>query len=243
MAACGALVLAGGAWLAAGASPVPEPSDRLAAQGADVFRRERCIFCHSLIGAASAVTPDLTQSGPDLREPGRQRPDDWHVAHLLQPDAVVAGSTMPSYAYLSPEELRALVAFLQTLSPSGPALGTPEPRPTIEFSLQAYRQGRELFSQQCAGCHGEGGKGNGVVGHLFQPQPRDLTDVAWLAKQSDARLFEVISDGLAQTSMPGSRDVLSAQERALLVYYVRALGDPLARQFLEQGFFYPLTSP
>src|SRR3990172_8080524 len=122
--ACGAVFLAGGAWLALATGPLPEPSDPLAAEGAGIFRRERCMFCHTLTG--TSTYPGLTQTGPDLREPGRQRSDDWHVAHLLQPAAVVAASTMPSFGYLPEEELRALVASLQTLSPSGPAASTPE---------------------------------------------------------------------------------------------------------------------
>ena len=239
--ACGAAFLAGGAWLALGTSPLPEPSDPLAAEGAGIFRRERCVFCHTLTGTTNS--PGLTQTGPDLREPGRQRSDDWHVAHLLQPDAVVAASTMPSFGYLPEQELRALVAYLQTLSPSGPAASTPEGMTAVEFTLQIYRQGRDLYGAHCAGCHGEGGRGNGVVGHVLQPEPRDLTDVAWLTKRSDAQLFEVLTDGVPETAMPGYRDSLTPVERALIVHYVRAFGDPLARQFLEQGFFYPLSSP
>ena len=243
LAACGAVFLAGGTWLAVSASPLPESSDPLAVQGAGIFRRERCRFCHTVTGSPSSVPPAITQSGPDLGEPGRRRSDDWQMAHLVRPEAVVAGSTMPSFGYLPPGELQALVAFLQTLSPSAPLVGSPETIPTVEFSLQNYRHGRELYDAQCAGCHGEGGKGNGVVGPVLQPEPRDLTDVAWLAKQTDARLFVVVSDGVSETAMPGYRDTLSAGDRVLVVHYIRYFGDPLARQFLEQGFFYPLSSP
>ena len=243
LAACGAVFLAGAAWLAVGASPLPEPSEQLALQGAGVFRRERCVFCHTLTGQPTSTAQDLTQSGPDLRQPGRRRMDDWQMAHLLQPDAVVAGSTMPSFGYLPPEDLRALVAYLQTFSPSEPLVRTPEAMPSLEFSLQNYREGRELYDAHCGGCHGKGGKGNGEVGHVLKPEPRDLTDAAWLAKQTNARLFEVVSDGVTQTAMPGYRDALSPVERVLIAHYVRYFGDPLARQFLEQGFFYPLSSP
>jgi len=242
--ACGAVFLAGGAWLALGASPLLEPSDQLANQGGGIFRRERCMFCHTLTGISPSSSLDLTQSGPDLREPGRQRSDDWHLAHLLRPEAVVAGSTMPSYAHLPPEELSALVAYLQSLAPAAaPPEPRPETMPTVDFSLENYRRGRDLYDAQCSGCHGPQGKGNGEVGSVLQPEPRDLTDVAWLAKQSDARLFAVVSDGLAETAMPGYRDTLTPAELVLVVHFVRYFGDPLARQFLEQGFFYPLSSP
>src|SRR3989304_2037673 len=135
LAAWGVLLLAGGVWVGAGSSPLPEESEGLAARGAAVFRRERCGFCHTVAGSSNAVTPDFTHSGPDLRQPGRQHPEDWNLAHLIQPDAVVAGSTMPSFAHLSPEDLQAVAAFLQTLSTSAPPPGTPAPLPAAEFSL------------------------------------------------------------------------------------------------------------
>ncbi|HET7010950.1 MAG TPA: c-type cytochrome [Anaerolineales bacterium] len=234
--------LAAGAWLAFAAAPLPASSEPLAGQGSRIFRRERCAFCHSLNGESTRAE-DPAQNGPDLREPGRRRSDDWHLAHLLHPDLVVAGSTMPSYARLAPDELRALIAYLQSFAPPAPSPSLVEEMPSLEFSIEAYRQGRHLYDLHCSGCHGPQGKGNGVVGAVLDPEPRDLTDVAWLSKQSDARLFAVLAEGLPGTAMPGYREALTPEERMLVVYYMRAFGDPLARQYLEQGFFYPLTSP
>jgi len=81
------------------------------------------------------------------------------------------------------------------------------------------------------------------MGQLLRPAPRDFTDVAWMSKQLDERLFAVIADGVPQTAMPDYRDVLSPQERALVVRYLRYFADPLARQFVEQGLPRPLLTP
>ena len=37
--------------------------------------------------------------GPDLTREGGKRPNDWHVAHFIQPKNVTPGSVMPSYHY------------------------------------------------------------------------------------------------------------------------------------------------
>jgi mono/diheme cytochrome c family protein len=38
--------------------------------------------------------------------------------------------------------------------------------------------GRGLYLQYCSACHGEGGKGDGVVSQLLRPKPPDLTLLA-----------------------------------------------------------------
>jgi cytochrome c oxidase cbb3-type subunit 3 len=113
----------------------------------------------------------------------------------------------------------------------------------ISDSLENYRAGKALYQANCVGCHGAEGNGVGGVGQLLQPEPRDFTQVAWMSKQSDERLFAVIADGVPQTAMPGYRDVLSPNERAIIVRYLRYFADPVARQFMEQGLPRPLSTP
>lgn len=243
LAAFAGVFLAGGAWLGTSARPAPTSADEAAQRGALVFRRERCFFCHTQDGTVTPAAFDLTRSGPDLAHEGGRRTDDWHLAHLIDPGAVVGGSAMPSFANLSQDDLTALVAFLQSQSPSPEATSVPEAMPTIGDAVENYRAGKTLYEAHCAGCHGEGGNGIGVVGQLLRPEPRDFTDVAWMSKQSDERLFAVIADGVPQTAMPGYRDVLSLNERALIVRYLRYFVDPVAKQFMEQGLPRPLSTP
>ncbi len=243
LAAFAGVFLVGGVWLGASARPAPASDDELALRGAMIFRRERCFFCHTLNGSPTPAAFNPVRSGPDLGRDGGQRADDWHIAHLIDPGAVVAGSAMPSFAYLPQDDVMALVAFLQSQRPSLQMTGAPETMPVIGDSLENYRAGRALYQANCVGCHGEEGNGIGVVGHLLQPEPRDFADVAWMSKQSDERLFAVIADGVPQTAMPGYRDVLSLNERALIVRYLRYFVDPVAKQFMEQGLPRPLSTP
>ena len=237
------IFLIGGAWLGAAAPPAPIPAAEVARRGARVFRRERCFFCHTLNETPASAAFDPARSGLDLGHEGGRRTDDWQVVHLINPGAVVGGSAMPSFAHLSQDDLIALVAFLQSQSQSPETTSAPETMLAIGDSVENYRAGGALYQTHCAGCHGEGGNGIGIVGQLLRPAPRDFTDVAWMSKQLDERLFAVIADGVPQTAMPDYRDVLSPQERALVVRYLRYFADPLARQFVEQGLPRPLLTP
>jgi cytochrome c553 len=51
------------------------------------------------------------------------------------------------------------------------------------------------FTTFCAKCHGDGGKGNGSGAATLATKPRDFTDCARMAKESDDMLFKVIKDG------------------------------------------------
>jgi len=258
----GVLLLVGafalGAAFASPLTPSPLWGREDEVRGQQIFQREGCIFCHSLPGYQP--TPQVvmrglaylqrlgtgwSRNGPDLAlEPGK-RTDDWHLAHLLNPTAVLPDCPMPSYAGLPDDELRALIAFIQ--APRGTPLPTPPPSTgegvigedgglTVPPTQTSYLAGREIYRLYCAGCHGMEGNGAGPVGHLLWPEPRDFTDTAWMRKRSDAYLLEVIGRGKPGTAMPGYDGLLTAREQALVLYYLKFYTNPSARQRLEEGF-------
>jgi cytochrome c oxidase cbb3-type subunit 2 len=61
------------------------------------------------------------RTGPDLARVGAKYSDDWHVAHLTNPRAVVPESIMPGYPFLAKTVLRTddLPAKLKTLAMTG----------------------------------------------------------------------------------------------------------------------------
>lgn len=48
----------------------------------------------------------------------------------------------------------------------------------LPAAAQDVAPGAEIFAERCAVCHGEGGKGDGLVGELFAQKPADLTLLA-----------------------------------------------------------------
>ena len=89
--------------------------------GRDTYVGQACWHCHSQyvrvvsnepqrFGPASTAQeyqnalnqPHLwgtRRVGPDLSRVGGTRPNDWHVAHFMEPKNVVPSSVMPSYRY------------------------------------------------------------------------------------------------------------------------------------------------
>jgi mono/diheme cytochrome c family protein len=86
-------------------------------------------------------------------------------------------------------------------------------------------QGKRLFAQYCATCHGDEGKGDGQNASNLNPPPPDLTtsknarDVAYLRKVITQGSVAV---GRSPLSPPWGRS-LTAQQVDYLVAYCRAL--------------------
>jgi cytochrome c oxidase subunit 2 len=94
------------------------PSDALQSRGQQVFLSGPCVLCHAIAG-----TPAGSRAGPDLTHIGSRRmlaagtlPNTkGHLAAwILDPQRVKPGTNMPPNA-LSPADLEALVAYLQSL--------------------------------------------------------------------------------------------------------------------------------
>jgi ubiquinol-cytochrome c reductase cytochrome b subunit len=80
----------------------------VARRGLQVYEEQGCAACHTARGAGGA-------GGPDLTTVGRQRDAVWLRELIQNPSAINPASEMPPYDTMSPEDLSALVAYLQTL--------------------------------------------------------------------------------------------------------------------------------
>jgi cytochrome c oxidase cbb3-type subunit II len=97
------------------------PYTPLELAGRDIYVREGCYVCHSQmvrpmrdeveryghysLAAESQYDRPFQwgskRTGPDIARVGNRYSDDWHVAHLTDPQSVVPESVMPKYGYLS----------------------------------------------------------------------------------------------------------------------------------------------
>ena len=105
-------------------------------RGRQVYIREGCWYCHSQFarvqdwdhgevaqpGDYYYDNPHLLgteRTGPDLANIGNKFPDQWHVAHHTDPRSTKPGSIMPSFSFLSDEDMTDLIAYLQSLGMRG----------------------------------------------------------------------------------------------------------------------------
>ena len=72
------------------------------------------------------------------------------------------------------------------------------------------KRGAELFTQNCAGCHGGTGQGDGIASPVLLPRPANLA----VTQFSTELLSDVTPDGIPGTAMPSWRDRGDRLERA-----------------------------
>ena len=110
------------------------PRTALENQGRALYIQNGCVYCHSQsirsidwgLGAERiaqagdyiADRPILlgsARTGPDLSQAGGEHPDDWHVAHFVNPRVTRPLSIMPSFSFLNKKERGKLIRYVQSL--------------------------------------------------------------------------------------------------------------------------------
>jgi mono/diheme cytochrome c family protein len=81
------------------------------------------------------------------------------------------------------------------------------------------RSAAELYSKNCATCHGRDGRAKTFKAKLNHA--RNISDPEWHARVSDERIFNSIMNGKGK--MPAFGKKISEQEIDALVTYVRGL--------------------
>ena len=110
------------------------------------------------------------------------------------------------------------------------------PVPAKPANEQALIQhGKEVYSQNCASCHGERGDGHGICSAFLLPAPRDFTTAHFKFRSTglgqlptDADLFRIISLGVNGTPMPPWKWLLSDDDRWAAVEYIKTFSPRFA---------------
>jgi len=120
--------------------------------------------------------------------------------------------------------LRTVIAGFFILCLVGMALAK-DPAPPKK-TPELLNQGKKLYDQNCATCHGPKGDGKGAVGAALKPPPRDFNRPLnqWPHAKGDLKkVFDAISKGIPNTSMV-KWEHLPEQDRWALTYYVVEFG-------------------
>ncbi len=84
----------------------------------------------------------------------------------------------------------------------------------------AILEGKKIYDQLCAVCHGNKGKGDGVAGLSLKPKPANFTAAA-IQGQTDGALYWKLTMG--RPPMAPYKDILTETKRWQLVNYIRSL--------------------
>jgi mono/diheme cytochrome c family protein len=94
----------------------------------------------------------------------------------------------------------------------------------VEANAASIAAGQKLYGDQCAGCHGDTGLGDGSMGADLTPKPSNLADADWKHGATDGEMFTVIRDGVKGSGMKGYKSKLTTRQLWELVNYVRSIG-------------------
>ena len=101
------------------------------------------------------------------------------------------------------------------------------PIPVAPKVLPNLMRGAALYAAQCASCHGVAGGGDGPLAASLEPKPIAFTDGERAQSRSVMALYQVISQGVAGTSM-ASFGQLSENERWDLAFFVGGMSHDAA---------------
>ena len=125
--------------------------------------------------------------------------------------------------------------FLTVAKPNIQAATLSNPFPPDPASLEI---GQQVFAQNCLACHGAAGRGDGPQAKGLNPPPADL--LVHIPLHSEAELFRIINDGIANTAMPSFEEKFSDDERWHLINYLGVFhaDQSLAESYYQEGLVY-----
>jgi len=168
---------------------------------------DNCAACHGPQAAGGPGFPSLVDSAwlwgggsDDIMETLRVGINSPHPETRI--------SQMPAFGYdgiLTRDEIRAVTAYVSSLS------GTEGPR-------EVHDAGAILFADNCASCHGDGGKGSTDLG------APNLTDAFWIYGGDETSLLKTVYGG-RHGWMPSWEGRLGLAERKILTIHIQDLGE------------------
>jgi mono/diheme cytochrome c family protein len=116
-----------------------------------------------------------------------------------------------------PKEITMRQPVAGTVPRRDPAAPAPQPQAISQALLD---RGRERYAVFCTPCHGQDGRGQGMIVARGFPHAGNLTGEA-LRKASATELYDAISNG--RKAMFGMAQMIPSADRWAIVAYVRAL--------------------
>ena len=191
-----------------------QPLSAFATQKAERLLRDKhsCLGCHQLKGEGGVLGPKLDDV--------RTRRDAAYIAMMVSdPQHTKPGAIMPRIR-MPATERTLIVRYLGGDS-------TKIVRSVANTPTVAAPDGKQLYAQWCAGCHGTAGKGDGPNAKALPVPPARHADAKVMSARSDDALFDTIEAGGAIMNkhhrMPAFGGALGTTEIRTLVGYIRTL--------------------
>ncbi len=234
------------------------------ARGRELFYSNGCNYCHTQyvrdvdngmgpVSEGGDYTYDnpmilgSERTGPDLSYIGRKRSMSWEIDHLKQPRTFSPMSIMPSFAFLSDADLRAIGEYLYALGDrnaaewmipapasyagtTSPSMGesmlpqgdNPAPQGWDTFKSSGLYEGKLIYTSRCLTCHGCAGNGLGHYAGTLIVTPANFK-VDPFRSMPDDQWFWHVSEGVQGTVMPPWKESLTESQRWNVIHYVQQM--------------------
>jgi len=192
-------------------APAPTPTP----DGAALYAK-MCALCHGAQGEGYAAPGSTALNNPDFLAAVS---DEYLFENIARgrPGTRMSAWSKAYDGPLSDAEVQALVAFIRRW----------QTEPSVDVSdvqvMGDARRGAELYAQQCAICHGEGGQGLDASPAAPHGAP-SLNNPVFLEAASDGFIRYAIAKGRRGTAMPAFEGTLTEQQIDDLVAFIRSLG-------------------
>jgi mono/diheme cytochrome c family protein len=243
---------------------VAHPYTETQLAGREVFYKNGCDYCHTqYVRAQDTAMGPVSQggnyvfdqpmilgserTGPDLSYIGRKRSEQWEIDHWKNPREMSPLSIMPSFEFLSDQELSDMseylfnlgdrVAYEYMILPPAPYASSSDPfmvpltdtttsgdaaRGWPAWRAANLQQGKEHYVKYCLTCHGCSGNGLGSYAGTLIVTPADFKQEPFRSMPAD-QWFWHVSEGVQGTVMPPWKESLTEEERWTIIRYVHTI--------------------
>lgn len=178
-----------------------------------------CYLCHGTDGKGNGplvsrlkVAPTANLDLTDISKIGKRT--DAELFGIIEGGKHdLVSDNMPKWGHLlGASQIKGLVSYVRFMSQSRhPLLGDPE-------------EGKRLYDKYCVSCHGQKGKGDGVMMSIIPISPMDHSDAAKMDKLTNDELVNITISGKGDKSfMPAWQSILSREQVGAVVSYIRYL--------------------
>jgi mono/diheme cytochrome c family protein len=184
---------------------------------------EKCAYCHGDKGKGDGPSADYSMPQPRNLTKGHIKlrstsfgkiPTDEDLLHAITNG--MRNTTMPGWKHLPENDRKSLVIFVKSLSKKfekfkkrGKSHKIVKVGKPPASSKENLARGKKLFMENCSGCHGVEGRGDGVTTQRIIDYssnaiwPRNLSQI-WTFRRGSTKkdLFKTLRTGLSTTAMP-----------------------------------------
>lgn len=86
-----------------------------------------------------------------------------------------------------------------------------------------WELGRRVYQQDCSGCHGQRGRGDGPLAAGLNPPPRSFFDEQVMRQSPPFKFYNILLTGIAGTAMAAYKPQLSEEELWSVSFYLAGL--------------------